>query len=116
MKMVDCSDKKGYATDMVVVPKTDLMDDEDFPSTETTSRQLVSTYNSTEAKRKSQTQKHGGLVLILPSNMPSNLLHVETYRGKTSEKVKGPTNAKPAVQKKSKTSKVNKPWKNPSSE
>eukprot|EP00957_Ditylum_brightwellii_P104672 7976496-Ditylum_brightwellii.AAC.1 len=103
--MANCSDKKGYATNMVVVPKTDLTDDEDFPSTETTLRQLVSTYNFTEANQKSQTQKHGGLVLIPPSNMPSNLLHVETYRGKTSEEVKGATNAKPAVQKKSKTSK-----------
>eukprot|EP00957_Ditylum_brightwellii_P095547 7277487-Ditylum_brightwellii.AAC.1 len=61
MEMADCSDKKGYAPNMVVVLKTDLMDDEDFPSTETTLRQIVSTYNSTEAERKSQTQKHGGL-------------------------------------------------------
>eukprot|EP00957_Ditylum_brightwellii_P128972 9838795-Ditylum_brightwellii.AAC.1 len=61
MKIADCSDKKVYATNMVVVPKTDLMDDKDFPSTETTLRQLVSTYNSTEAKQKSQTQKHRGL-------------------------------------------------------
>eukprot|EP00957_Ditylum_brightwellii_P103918 7917692-Ditylum_brightwellii.AAC.1 len=52
MKMADCGDKKGYATNMVVVTKTDLMDDEDFPMTETSMRQLVSTYNSTQAQWK----------------------------------------------------------------
>eukprot|EP00957_Ditylum_brightwellii_P028668 2165545-Ditylum_brightwellii.AAC.1 len=48
--------------------------------------------------------------------MPSNLLHVKTYHGKTSEEVKGTTNAEPVMQKKSKTSKVNEPRNNPSSE
>jgi len=99
MKMADCGDKKGYATNMVVVPKTDLMDDEDFSMTETSLRQLVSTYNSTQAQCKSQTQKHRGSALIPPPNMPPNSLHVETCRGKTSVQVKETKNAKPAVQK-----------------